>query len=277
MKHFKLFAVIATLLCITTEVLAGLVLNPQRIVLQDRERSASLKLLNTAEEMGRYQIFFEHKFMKEDGSIVNIENPEEGGPYAGDMIRYSPRRVDIKAGGSQTIRLAVRRPKDLADGEYISHLVLKQIPNKVEVAETNSSNAAKDSEVELALAVQPVLKLAIPVIVRKGNLETKADIDNIVPIKNDNGLVTDVHFTLHREGDFSLYGNVELYEKSESGLGKRIGFIRGIALYDPTVKRLVRIHLDEAKNLSGKPLRLRFEENEKYGGSNVIEKDITFD
>jgi len=274
MTHFKLLAVIATLLCMTTQTLAGLVLNPQRIVLQDRERSASLKLLNTGDDMGRYQIFFEHKIMKEDGSIVNIENPEEGGPYAGDMIRYSPRRVDIKAGGTQTIRLAVRRPKNLPDGEYISHLVLKQIPNKKEDANANIDGSVAEEDKQLSLSVQPILKLAIPVIVRKGQLQTKADIDDIFPIKNEKGQVKDVHFTLHREGDFSLYGNVELFEKSDDSLGKRIGFIRGIALYDPTVKRLVRLHLDEAQDLSGKTLQLRFEENEKYGGSNVVEKDI---
>ena len=113
-------------------------------------------------------------------------------------------------------------------------------------------------------------------IVRKGQLKTTADIDNITPIKDDAGQVKDIHFTLHREGDFSLYGNVELYEKSDDDLGKRIGFIRGIALYDPTVKRLVRLHLDEAQNLSGKALQLRFEENKKYGGSNIVEKDIIF-
>ncbi|WP_231881154.1 hypothetical protein, partial [Oleiphilus sp. HI0123] len=46
-------------LLISFQVSAGLVLNPQRIVLQDRERSASLDLLNTDDKAGRYQIYFE--------------------------------------------------------------------------------------------------------------------------------------------------------------------------------------------------------------------------
>jgi len=263
----------ATLLSISSSATAGLVLNPQRIVLADRERSASLDLLNTDDAIGRYQIYFEHKMMKEDGDIVDIENPEEGGPYAGDMIRYSPRRVDIAAGGSQTIRLAVRRPKDLADGEYLSHLVLKQIPNKQ--AELESNTDKKIDEKQLSLSVQPILKLAIPVIVRKGQLDTDAEIKDVITIKKDN-LVEDIHFTLLRTGNFSLYGNVELFEKTESGLGQRLAFIRGIALYDPTPKRLVKLHLDKAQDLSGKTFLLRFQENEKYGGTNVIEKVITF-
>jgi len=261
------------LLSITSQVIAGLVLNPQRIVLEDRERSASLDLLNTSNETGRYQIYFEHKIMKEDGSIINIANPEDGGPYAGDMIRYSPRRVDIPANQSQTIRLAVRRPKNLPDGEYLSHLVLKQIPN------IQTSNNVADSDnpegKQLNLSVQPILKLAIPVIVRKGKLDTTADITDVTLIKKD-GLVEDVHFTLHRKGRFSLYGDVALFEKTEQGLGQRLGFIRGIALYDPTQKRLVKLHLDEAQDLSGKTLMLHFEENEKYGGTNKVEKTLAF-
>lgn len=260
----------ALLLLFSTQSLASLVLNPQRIVLQDRERSASLDLLNTSEEMGRYQIYFEHKYMKEDGSIIDIVNPAEGGPYAGDMIRYSPRRVDIPAGGSQTIRLAVRRPKDLNDGEYLSHLVLKQIPNKT--AQTGNSN---NPDAQLNLAVQPVLKIAIPVIVRKGSSETLAHISEISPIFNDEG-VEALHFTLNRKGKYSLYGNVELFEKNEQGLGKRIGYIRGIALYTPTAKRLVKVHFNETIPKGPKEYLLRFSEDEKFGGTNMLEQNISF-
>jgi P pilus assembly chaperone PapD len=274
LKHpLSALSLFITILVLTSQAFAGLVLNPQRIVLQDRERSASLDLLNTSEEMGRYQIYFEHKIMKEDGSIVDIANPEEGGPYAGDMIRYSPRRVDIKAGGSQTIRLAARRPKNLPNGEYLSHLVLKQIPN-TSVVDKNTADSDNE-EKQLNLAVQPILKLAIPVIIRKGQLKTLADIENITPIKTGS-LTEEIHFTLLRNGNFSLYGNVALFEKTTAGLGQRIGFIRGIALYNPTLKRLVKVRLDTPQDLKGKTLLLRYEENQKYGGTNLIEKTVSF-
>ena len=211
--------------------------------------------------------------MKDDGSIVDIENPEAGGPYAGDMIRYSPRRVDIPAGGSQTIRLAARRPKDLPNGEYLSHLVLKQIPNKTIPSDTD--NNTDDSNKQLNLAVQPVLKIAIPVIVRKGTSNTIAEISDILPITKE-GLVEEVHFTLHRQGEFSLSGNVELFELNEEEPGPRVGFIRGIALYATSLKRLVRIRFNEAIKSSGKTYLLRFSDDEKYGGSSIVEKKISF-
>ena len=38
------------------------------------------------------------------------------------MIRYAPRRVTVPPGGSQQIRILLRRPRDLEPGEYRSHL-----------------------------------------------------------------------------------------------------------------------------------------------------------
>lgn len=250
---------------------AGLVLNPQRIVFQDKEKAASLELLNTDEVEGRYQIFFEQKRMLENGSIVDVPEAEQTGTYASKMIRYSPRRVDILGGGAQTLRLAVRRPRDLPDGEYLSHLVLKQIPNKVNSATETSSD--EQGEKQLNLSVQPVLKLAIPVIVRKGELTASTDLSDIklIPREDSNSVL---QFTLHRSGNRSLYGDVEIYENMNGEMGKRIGFVRGIALYHETDKRLVNVQLNDTISPEANKLTVRFIENEKYGGDLKVEKEL---
>ena len=260
------------LLCIlSSTVSAGLVLNPQRIVVLDRERATSLELLNTSEETARYQIYFEHKKMLDDGSIVDVTDADEKKIRAGDMIRYSPRRVDIKSKGSQTIRLAVRRPKNLPDGEYISHLALKQKPNK-QAPVIDTVDGGSSQEKELNLKVQPILKIAIPVIVRKGTLNAKALLSgiSITKISDENQFI---QFTLHREGNRSLYGDVEIYElDQEDNTSTRIGYVKGIALYDPTLSRLVKVQLDQATLTKGKKLLVRFDEKGKYGGTNQVEQ-----
>jgi len=261
--------------CILSSVVsAGLVLNPQRIVVLDRERATSLELLNTSDEPARYQIYFEHKKMLEDGSIVDINKADDNAIHAGDMIRYSPRRVDIDSKGSQTIRLAIRRPKDLPDGEYISHLALKQIPNKQAPA-LNAQQDSSSAEKELMLKVQPILKIAIPVIVRKGELHASASVSDISNIQV-NETSSYLQFTLHREGNRSLYGDVEIYElEGEENIGNRVGYAKGIALYDPTLSRLVRIQVDQSVLALGKKLLVRFDEKGKYGGKNLVEQVFT--
>ena len=255
-------------------VSAGLVLNPQRIVVLDRERTSSLELLNTSDEIARYQIYFEHKKMLEDGSIVDISESDKEQIRAGDMIRYSPRRVDIKSKGSQTIRLAIRRPKNLPDGEYISHLALKQIPNK-QASIVNDANNDASQEKELTLKVQPILKIAIPVIVRKGELHASAALSDISTVQVNDASAY-IQFTLGREGNRSLYGDVEIYElDTDTNAGARIGFAKGIALYDPTLSRLVRVQVGPSILVPGKKLLLRFDEKGRYGGNNLVEQIFT--
>lgn len=247
---------------------AGLLINPKRVVLADRERSATLDLMNEGSEIARYQIFFEQKMMNEAGAIVDVPELVEGTTYAKDMIRYSPRRVDIKPGQKQTIRLAVRRPKDLPEGEYISHLVFKEIPSKVE------TKAQENAEKKLKLAFRPTLKLAIPIIVRKGELEASVDIGAIKLADQEEGSSA-LSFRLKRAGERSLYGDVEVYEMSGDQLGERIGFARGIALYTSVPERKVNVPLNRPVKNGVNALFVRYDEGGKYGGTNVVELPYT--
>jgi len=269
MKQIKIAFVGALLSCFISQAYAGLLINPKRIVLEDRERAASLDLLNESDGTIRYQIFFEQKTISKEGKIVDVEDPDKGGPYAKDMIRYSPRRVDIEAGGKQTIRLAVRRPKDLANGEYISHLVFKEIPSKApksEVGEDIPDNVLK-------LTLKPTLRIAIPVIVRKGELSATADISSAI-LNIEDGTFGAVSFQLHRSGSASLYGAVEVYEQFGATQGGRVGFGKGVAVYTSLNERAVRLRLGQAINPEASSLLLRFDEAGKYGGNNLVEKII---
>ena len=44
---------------------------------------------------------------------------------AADLVRYSPRQVELAPGEVQTVRIQIRKPEGLKDGEYHSHLVFQ--------------------------------------------------------------------------------------------------------------------------------------------------------
>lgn len=263
-KSIRSAAVLLLPFFLLAQAQAGLLINPKRVVLADRERSATLDLMNEGTEPARYQIFFEQKIMNAEGAIVDLQELDEEGHYAKDMIRYSPRRVDIPAGQKQTIRLAVRRPKGLPDGEYISHLVFKEIPSKKEgAAEDNGENMLK-------LAFRPTLKLAIPIIIRQGELVAGGSIEDIELSEAKEGPDT-LSFMLNRDGSRSLYGDVEIFEMTDSQLGERIGFARGIALYTSTEHRRVKVPLTREVDPAVSTLFVRYDEGGKYGGTNLVE------
>ncbi len=267
MKSLSLkLAVASVLFFVSYSSFAGLLINPKRVVLEERERAAALDLLNDGTEKARYQIYFEQKVMRPDGSIVDLEELEPEGLYAKDMIRYSPRRVDIEPGGRQTIRLAARRPKDLPEGEYVSHLVFKEIPIQME-------SDQKQEDEELSVTLKPTLKIAIPIIVRKGSLSASAGVKDISfdPELGPNGAFK---VTLTREGSVSLYGSVEVYERVDGQLGERIAISKGVGVYTDVTERAVSLRLPQALRPEAKNFLIRFDEDEKYGGSNLV--DVPF-
>lgn len=266
----QVVSVILLTVCLFAQAHAGLLINPKRVVLADRDRSATLDLMNEGSEVARYQIFFEQKMMNEAGAIVDVPELDEDAVYAKDMIRYSPRRVDIAPGQKQTIRLAVRRPKDLPAGEYISHLVFKEIPSKVDRAPESQS------EERLKLAFRPTLKLAIPIIVRKGELDASGAISEVRLSSKEQGQSL-LSFHLQRNGERSLYGDVEIYEMAGDQLGERIGFARGIALYTTVSQRKVNVPLVRPVSEDINSLFVRYDEGGKYGGTNVVELPVTLD
>jgi P pilus assembly chaperone PapD len=257
-------ALIIFLIC-SFSASAGVLINPKRVLLSDGERGAALDLVNESENTIRYQIFFKQKIMAADGAIVDLVVEDPDGIYAKDMIRYSPRRVDIVGGGRQTIRIAARRPKSLPDGEYLSHLIFKEIPNKIE------SKAATGDDV-FSVSINPSLQIAIPIIVRKGSLSSIASLESVNLEASDkdfkNGSVT---FKLRREGDMSLYGTVEVFELVDSVVGDRVGLSRGVALYTHLNERTVTQRLDRPLSENASALLIRYDEDKRYGGTNFIE------
>jgi P pilus assembly chaperone PapD len=244
---------------------AGLLINPKRIVLNEGERGAALDLVNESNKTIRYQIFFKQKVMDSDGTIVDLPDEKQDGIYAKDMIRYSPRRVDIVGGGRQTIRIAARRPKSLADGEYLSHLVFKEIPIKTERETANGDDS-------FAVSIIPTLQIAIPIIVRNGSLSSVASIEGVkLEIDNEDDVFGSITFTLRREGYASLYGSVEVFEIIDGVVGDRVGHSKGIALYTSLEERFVRQRLSKPLSENASALLVRYDEDEKYGGSNLVE------
>lgn len=105
-----------------------LTVSPTRLILGERDRSAQISLINRGADEATYRIEFVQYRMDENGQLQEIEEPNELEKFADPLIRFSPRQVLLKPNEAQTVRLLVRKPKDLAPGEYRSHLLFPDYP-----------------------------------------------------------------------------------------------------------------------------------------------------
>jgi len=179
---------------------AELSISPRRIVLDHVDRAATVTLMNNGAGSETYRIFWVYRRMTESLGIEAAANADEVGvDDAAEIIRYAPRRVTLLPGESQTVRLLVRRPTNLSEGEYRAHLMFKREP------ELNTSHTTGVSE--LSLNVHVAYGITIPIIVRHGNAAPASAVLQSALDDTGDALV----ISLRREGAHSLYGHLRAH------------------------------------------------------------------
>lgn len=238
-----------------------LMVAPTRVIFTDRDRSATVNLINTGDKTTKYRISFVNKRMNDKGEFEEVVTPRPGEFFSADMIRYSPRMVELPPGKSQTIRLMLRKPANLEEGEYRSHLLFRALP-----PETKNSikSLAPSDDNKLTIQLTPVIGVTIPVIVRHGKLTAQIQLDNLSLSETPDPKVPLIlGLSLHREGNRSVYGDITALFKPAGGKELVIGKARGIAVYTPNHVRHIRMRLQPPARLNLKDgiLRVVFEES----------------
>lgn len=209
----------------------------KRVVFEGPKRSEILTIINNSAEEQTYRLGWRKYKMDEYKSLRAVPEGEDASDvlWADKMIRYAPRRITVPAGASQQIRLLLRRPGDMQEAEYRSHLwiVTESKPEKFDI--TNED----DSGQSIKLAVQPAISL--PIFVRHGSLDSNANITDASMSAKPNGL--NVKFTLNREGNSSIYGDLDFVCK-DSGLDKVLKQVRGISVYPEITKRYLDFNIE---------------------------------
>jgi len=255
--------VFGLLLSFSVELYAGasLLLTEKRIVFSERQRSAEIIIKNNGDETGRYEISILEKEMMQDGRVVDTDSPQAS---IKKMLRYSPRRVSLQPGEAQTIRVALRKPKDLAPGEYRSHMRFTAMP-------IIQANTASDTDEELSLSTKMLLSYTIAVILRQGELDAAASIDSAQVVKAESGY--NLNFNINREGRRSLYGAIKVTSVDDPELV--LASLTGLGVYTPLAARQISIPLKlPAGGALPSQLRLQYIEDVAYGGDLNLESIV---
>lgn len=234
---------------------------PTRVVLEGPKRSMTVTLINRGDQDGNYRMFFRNIRANDNGEFSEVKEAMEGELFADNMVRFSPRRITVPARSKQSIRVLLRKPPGLDTGEYRSHLVFRKLP-------TQGSILNQDAEANsVGFSLRPIVEVTIPVIVRHGDTDASMSLTDATLIKSnefENGL----QFTINREGNRSLYGDVDVWWVDNQGQKQNIAMARGVAVYAPNQKRVFSLPIDLlGKSASEGKLLLEFNEDPAYGGN----------
>ena len=215
-----------------------LVVSPTRVELEGRARSATVTLTNRGAETAQFRISLIAMEMDEAGSLKAVDQPPAGMLTAEELVRYAPRQVDIPPGGTQTVRLVLRKPTELAAGEYRSHMFFRAVPRE----DAGRAIDEKAGQGGVSVKLTPIFGITIPIIVRHGELDLKVAMSSfaVVPDKDKKKLT----FKLTRQGAKSAYGDVKVeYTPAGGGSPVVVGEVTRLAVFTPNTDRSVEVPL----------------------------------
>ena len=270
-SRFRRFALagaaVAALLASAPVAAQGdLLIAPTRVIIS-QGGSSEVILSNIGVDPATYRISVELRRMTEDGDFKPVTEAEATPAElaALQMVSYAPRRIALLPGQPQSVRVSIRPPVGLPDGEYRVHLNFRAVPPALK-PEASTAPAAG-----VSIKLTPVYGITIPVFVRRGRLEASATLANAHLVKAASGNYVELDMT--RSGQRSVYG--ELIGKSARG--ETLFDLRGIAVYAEITHRKVQIPIsaEQLLKLMG-PVKIEYRELAENGGALIAATSATF-
>lgn len=255
--------------------LADLSLYPTRIVLEKNQRAAQVELMNNGSAPETYRINLVNRRMGETGEFIAIEAPGPGDQFADPLLRYSPKQVTVQPGSSQTVRILVRKPADLAPGEYRSHL---QFDRVADAAGTSSvEQASTPGDKGIGVVITALVGASIPVIVRQGDTQASATLSELALLPATGNSPAALSFVINRSGNRSLYGDLKVRFTPKGGQPVELANAGALAVYAPNALRRARMALQvpAGTTLAGGTLNLSYRERAEAGGKMMAEASLS--
>lgn len=245
MKKFFILAILLSfgILCFV-EIAHAVRITLKRVVFEGPKRTEVLTLINNSDKAETYRLGWRHFRMTENKSLVAV--PDDAltpdiKPVV-DMIRFAPRRFTIPPKSSQQVRMMLRMPSDLPDGEYRSHFWIRPEMDPEELRlKAKAQQKASGSGTGTGVSLTMLTGVTMPVIVRKGNLDANVTMMNL-QASGTKGFVT-ASFSLLREGQKSVYGDLD-YICNPGASQYILRTTRGIAIYPEINKRNFNLRIE---------------------------------
>jgi hypothetical protein len=272
---------------VPTNARINLTITPKRLIFNRNTRSATVYIFNQGNARASVDVLFVDRVMLPDGQIQTFDtvSADAGTKPLADrlhsargLVAVTPRRITLAPGRGQTVRLRVTPPAKAEAAEYRSHLTVSTVPPRE--AGLAVEDAAAGRPGEFSIQLNAVFGLSIPVIIRTGTPDVRADIrnarldheaisaDSVAPPSR----TAIVAFDLARLGANSLFGNLEV-RSARSG-SELIGFVRGVGVYPEIDSRTIRIPL-RREPAAGEALDLRFVDDDLSPGQVIARASLT--
>ena len=254
---------------------ADLMINPTRIVFEKNKRSAQIDIINDGTTVDTYRITMVERRMLDTGEFAPVVELQAGEKSSKSMVVYSPHSVVLGPGMQQLVRVAVRKPENLEEGEYRSHMVFERV---VDVnAENSIATRGKPSTGAVEVKISALIGVSIPVIVREGNPQASVALSHLALEKATATSAPVLTIEIDRSGARSVHGDFLVTFKTATGVEKTVGRVQGVSVYTPNRLRRARFLLQPGADtpLQQGMLTVTFTERPEDGGAVIARGELS--
>ena len=247
-----------------------LFVSPFRVTIETNEKVQLLNVSNKSDKTRRYSIEIVNQVMKPDGSTHRVENFEYS---AKRMLRFVPKRFTLDSGERQTLRVMAIRPKDLPDGDYHSHLLLREVPLQLQNVENlKTSKLSSGARFE----IRALYGVGVPIVVENGNIHSSIEIETAELKSDENKKTLSIKFNRSGNAEASVmmetklsqpgFADIDLVQKQWVRLYREV----------ENVEKNFDIQLPEGRNLKNGTIKISLIKDPNTNAKSVIvEKSIT--
>jgi hypothetical protein len=254
-------------------------LYPKRVVIDQRQRVASIGLFNRAAAQGEYDIDISDMMMTKEGGIVelaSVSNPADKARVrtASALLRWSPHRVTLGSHDSQTVRIMARIAPDLPPGEYRSHFFAVAKPPVGEGGLTIEEAAGARASNGIGVMIVPRFGISIPIIVRVGETTLITGLRNLSVNTTAEGVKV-LSLTITRQGTRSAFGDIVV---TAAGTKTKVAENKGVGVYPEVSERTIQLLVDPAVDprsiARGAKLTVTYTDDDFAPGKTLAKQDF---
>lgn len=210
-----------------------LAVSPSRLVFQGRSRTLELQLANVGRTQATYRLGFLRLAMGEDGRLRQVADLPRS---AESLLRFSPRQVSLAPGERQVVRVMLRKPEDLAEGDHRIHLCFQAVPGAPPVEPRPEGGASEGETLQLHLI--PIPGVSIPILVRHGASVPAFQVEGA------QAAGTQLTFVTAMTGNATLYGTLRVsFQPQGKSTPREVGELKGFVHYADLPRQQISLGL----------------------------------
>ena len=253
-------------------------LYPKRVVIDSRNRVASIGLYNKTATTGDYDITIDDMMMTPQGSLIPLDQVSDPVlkakvKVASGFVRWSPHRVTLPGNEAQLVRVMAHLPPDLPPGEYRSHFSAIAVPPDMGGVTIPQAADKPKSANGMGVHITPRFGISIPVILRVGDTTLSAGLASPGVINLPTGGKA-LRLRITREGTRSAFGDLAV---TAPGAKSPVALLRGVGVYTEIDSREVTLPFDPKADpksyASGAKLTITYTDDDADPGKVLAKQD----